>query len=170
MKTVNSKRLLVIALALVLSISIGLTFAYFSDYTAAQGKAVLALGGQTEIEENVDENSKTVSIKNTGETNVVVRVQIIGPTEMTIDASSPWVEHDGWYYYKGILKPGENGEGEKTSGTLVAKTEFNTDGKTDLGDKYQIVVVQESAQPTYDDNDYVEKPDGWDWIPEIKAQ
>ena len=41
---------------------------------------------------------------------------------------------------------------------------------TDLGDEYQIVVVHESAQPTYDGSNKVKTPEGWDYIPVIEAK
>ena len=165
MKTVKNKTfLLVIAMALVLSISVGLTFAYFSDYTDAKGGASLALGSQTEIEETVTNDSKTVFVKNTGETNVVVRAMIVGPTDMKVTASGSWEQKGDYYYYKKILKPGET-----TEGTLLANTGDYPAG-TDLGDDYQIVVVHESAQPSYDADNNVEKPEGWDYVPAMKAE
>ena len=164
MKTAKKNSfLLVIAMALVLSLSVGLAFAYFSDRTEAQGGAALALGGKTEIVENVVNESKTVTVKNTGDTNVVVRVMIVGPTQMTIDASGDWEKDGDYYYYKKILAPDE------TTSSIVAKTGDYPAG-TDLGDSYQIVVVHESAQPTYDGENNVEKPDGWGYIPAISAQ
>lgn len=156
MKTVkNNKFLFVIAMALVLSMTVGLTFAFFSDYTYAKGGSSLALGSKTEIVEEVTNDSKTVMVKNTGETNVVVRAMIAGPTEMKVEASGNWEQDGDYYYYKKVLKPGET-----TGGTLVANTKDYPAG-TDLGDGYQIVVVHESVQATYDENNKVEVPAGW---------
>ena len=165
MKTVNKKlSLLVIAMVLVLSLTVGLTLAYFSDYTEAKGGAKLALGNKTEITEDVTKDSKTVYVTNTGETNVVVRVMIVGPTGMKVTAEGKWEPHGDYYYYNEILKPGDT-----TKGTLFANTKDYPVG-IDLGDEYQIVVVHESAQPTYDGNNNVEKPEGWDYIPTMTAE
>ena len=165
MKTVKKNIfLLVIAMVLVLSLTVGLTLAYFSDYTEAKGGAKLALGNKTEITEDVTKDSKTVYVTNTGETNVVVRVMIVGPTGMKVTAEGKWEPHGDYYYYNEILKPGDT-----TKGTLFANTKDYPVG-TDLGDEYQIVVVHESAQPTYDGNNNVEKPEGWDYIPAMTAE
>ena len=105
MKKIMNKKsiLLAVSMALVLSLSVGVAFAYFSDYTEAKGGAVLSLGGKTEIKEDVNENQKTVTIKNTGETNIVVRVMIVGPTQMTIEPSDGWEQNGDYYYYNKIV-------------------------------------------------------------------
>ena len=109
MKAVFKKlSLLVVTLVLVLSVSVGLTMAYFSDYTPAKGGELLVLGGQTEIEEHVTDNSKDVTIHNTGETTVLIRVGIFGPDKMDVQYDESAWEKDGtFYYYKKALKPGE---------------------------------------------------------------
>lgn len=166
MKTVKNRSiLLVIALALVLSLTVGLTLAYFSDHTEAKGGSKLALGGKSEIHEEVDNDKKVVTIENTGETNLVVKVMIVGPAQMTVDAGDGWVQFDGddFYYYNKILAPGE-------STTSITANTGDYPAGTDLGDAYQIVVVHESAQPVYDSNNKVKKPDGWDNIPDITAE
>ena len=165
MKTVKKRTiLLVIAMMLVLSMTLGLTLAYFSDHTEAKGGAMLALGAKDEIHERVDENSKSVWIENTGETNIVVRAAIYGPTQMKVKAdTSLWEENGGYYYYKQILKPGELTK----EGSLVADTEF-PEG-TDLGPEFEIVVVQECAQAIYGDGNIVSKPAGWNHIPTIQG-
>ena len=165
MKTVKKNIfLLVIAMVLVLSLTVGLTLAYFSDYTEAKGGAKLALGNTTEIKEDVTKDSKTVYVTNTGETNVVVRVMIVGPTGLKVTASGKWEQHGDYYYYKEILQPDKT-----TEGTLVADTKDYPVG-ADLGDDYQIVVVHESAQPTYDGSNKVKTPEGWDYIPAMTAE
>ena len=76
----NNRKLLITALSLILclSVSIGLVWAYFTDYESARGGAVLKLSGQTWLQEDVDEKGKTISIKNVDETDMVVRVMVIG--------------------------------------------------------------------------------------------
>ena len=164
MKTVKKRTiLLVIAMMLVLSMTVGLTLAYFSDHTEAKGGAMLALGAKDELHEDVDENSKSVWIENTGETNIVVRVAIYGPTQMKVNANKNlWEENGGYYYYKKILKPGELTE----KGSLVADTKF-PEG-TDLGPEFEIVVVQECAQAIYDGSTLL-PPAGWNYVPQGEA-
>ncbi len=171
MKTVMKRKiLLVIAAVLVLSLSVGFASAYFSDHEAAQGAAKVQLGGETEIEENWDKGIKDVSIKNTGETEMVVRVIFYGPdsdnAKMTVHVAKNgnWVQHGNYYYYKAVLQPGDQTPYEQ----LTAEVVFKEGTEADLGENYDIVVMQEAAQATYefvDGKNKVAIPDGWDWIP-----
>lgn len=161
MKTVKKKSiLLVVAMMLVLSLTVGLTLAYFSDYEAAKGGASIALGGQTEIEENVTDKEKVVQINNIGETNVVVRVAIYMPealekveNSITFENASDWVKDGGFYYYTKVLEP------KKSTSTITAKTTVPDD--VQLGDSFDVVVVHESDQALYGESNKVVLPDGW---------
>ncbi|MBQ6583485.1 MAG: hypothetical protein IJH77_06660 [Mogibacterium sp.] len=156
MKAVSRRTiLLIIAAVLVLSLSMGLTAAYFSDYEGAKGGAMLHLGEKDEIKEEVDNDQKSVSIANIGETRVIVRVAIYGPAAMTVTNSGEWVKSGDFYYYTKVLEPGA-----ETEGTLIANTGDYPAG-TDLGSQYQIIVVQECKQVTYDSSNNIVTPDGW---------
>ncbi|MBQ3322179.1 MAG: hypothetical protein IJH05_04980 [Firmicutes bacterium] len=172
MKTVMKRKiLLVIAAVLVLSLSVGFASAYFSDHEAAQGAATIKLGGQTDIEEKWDDGIKDVSILNTGETEMVVRVIFYGPdsenAKMSVhvpENSKYWVKHGDYYYYKAVLQPKK----QTPFGELTAEVIFKEGTEADLGENYDIVVMQEAAQATYeyvDGKNKVAIPDGWDWIP-----
>lgn len=157
MKTVNRKSfLLMIAVALVLSLSVGLAFAYFSDHTEAKGGAKLTLGGKTEIVEKVTDNSKTVGITNIGETDVLVRVGIYGPSTMT-DAdikynASDWVKIDGFYYYKHVLEAGKDAKSDITA---------TIKGPEGVVQNFDVVVVNECMQVTYNEDGSIATPSGW---------
>ena len=150
--------LLVVALVLVLSMTVGLTMAYFSDSTEAEGGIPVTLGGQTTIIEKQSDDNKVIQIKNTGETDVVVRVAVYGPTEISYSGSG-WTDGgDGYYYYDSILPAGE------TSSKLTAKW----DVPEDLGDDYAVVVIQESDQAVYDASGSIVKPKAepaWAMVP-----
>ena len=156
MKTVINKKavLLAISFALVLSLSVGMAFAYFSDYTTAKGGATITLGGQTDIDEEVVDKTKTISIENTGQTDVVVRVKIFGQT--TIDeVGNGWtLEDDGYWYYNKVLKPTEPNK----STTNIVATAVAPEGQVD---NYDVVVVHESAQVTYGTDGKIKVPTGW---------
>jgi predicted ribosomally synthesized peptide with SipW-like signal peptide len=154
MKTIKNKTFqLVIALVLVLSLSMGMTFAYFSDRTEAKGGATLTLGGKTEIEETVTDKSKEVGIKNIGETDVLVRVGIYGPSTMTeiTYSGNDWEKIGDFYYYKHILPAGESAKSNITA-TIA--------GPEGVVQNFDVVVVNECVQVTYDDN-VIDYPDGW---------
>ena len=64
MKKINKTTLMLFALVLSLSVTVGATLAYFSDYEQASGGATLNLGGKTELTEGSNENEKDIVIKN----------------------------------------------------------------------------------------------------------
>jgi len=155
----NRSKLLIMAISLILclSVSIGLVFAYFTDYENGRGGAILKLSGQTEIEEKVDEDGKHIVIKNVDETDMVVRVQVIGnDSRMGVIEGENWVDGgDGWYYYSKILKGSKDGDGEETS-VLDAYIKV----EDSLLDDFEVIVVQEAERVIYD-GDTVVVPKGW---------
>jgi len=147
MKRINRTTMLIFALVLSLSVTIGASLAYFSDYEEASGGATLNLGGKTEMSEGKDANGKHIVIKNTGETNMIVRVGIYGPDGITkIDASRDWIlGKDGFYYYGKILKPGESTPGDSMDASI------NISWKGDKPDyDFEVTVVHEGSQALYD--------------------
>lgn len=157
----KNKKLLITALSLILclAVSIGFAVAYFTDYEAAKGGAVLNLSGRTEIEESVKGKEKTVSIKNVGDTDVVTRVMIVGE-KMDVTLGDGWTDRqeDGWYYYTKVLKcdPEDHEKGEATN---AIKAKITISGTEELKD-YDIIVVHESSRVVYD-GDKVVVPEGW---------
>jgi len=163
MKKISKKFMILFALVLCLSVSIGASLAYFSDYEEASGGATLNLGGKTEISEGEDHSQKDIKITNTGKTNMVVRVAIMGegvkyfknpPSYNTND----WVtdtDSNGvtWYYYKKVLKPTE------TTSDILAKMEFSWEGE-EPDYNFEITVVHESAQAVYNGRTLA-APEGW---------
>ena len=140
MKKISKKTiLLVLSVVLILSVSFGTTLAYFSDYKEAKGEAPLALKGSTDITEKIVDNNKNITIKNTGDTVVVVRVGVFGPDGMEVSGDN-WTPYNGFYYYDLALKPGE------TADTLVASIEGTEE---DLGEDLEIIVVHESETAKY---------------------
>lgn len=151
MKAVKrNKILLVVALTLVLSLTVGLTLAYFSDYTEAKGGKTVTLGGRTEIHETPHENSKDITIENTGETDVMVRVAVYGPSKIEYEDVEGWTDgKDGYWYYDYVLPVGKT-----TEATLTAKW---TVPKDQAGD-YNVVITQESEMVVYNSTGGIETP------------
>ena len=158
----NKTIIAVIAVVLTLTASIGVTMAYFSDYETAMGEVTLNLSGETTIDEDVTDTEKVVKIVNTGDANVVVRVAIYGPDGMKVTASEHWVKNGDFYYYDQILPPG----GETTTITAsIADIPVTADMS-----QFDIIVNHESALVTYNEDNTVKQPAGWDFLPVIKAQ
>ena len=161
MKTVNKKSLLVIAITLVLSLSVGLTMAYFSDYNAARGGRGIALGGKTELHDDYDASKKTVVIANTGETDVIVRVAVYAPVlsdgqTVTVSGSNWAMEGSGdtaYWYYTQVLPVGQS------TSPLTVNTEYMINA--DLGNTAEVIVTHESVQAVKDANGNYALPAGW---------
>ena len=158
-------KLLVVGLLLVALVLPAAAYAYFTDYEDAWGGAVIKLEGETKIHEEASTDKKVVSIENTGDTNVIVRVGIFGDyiSGITFENKKDWTHKDGddWYYYSQILKPGE------TTSSITATV--NKTAAEDAGHDFDIVVVHESERVSYDGtaDNKVRKPDGWTNMPAI---
>lgn len=165
MRKCRNKKLIIAIIAVVLTLltSTGVTLAYFSDYETAMGEVTLNLNGQTEIYEEVTDTQKVIRIFNTGDANVVVRVAVYGPEGMKVTADDEhWQKHGGYYYYDMVLKAGES------TGTITA--DITGIPVTEDLSEFDIIVNHESAIAVYDEENTVKKPDGWDYIPMIKAK
>ena len=158
MKKIRKRTMLIFALVLSLSVTVGATLAYFSDYEEASGGATLHLGGQTELKEGSDVNQKDIQIKNTGKTYMLVRVGIYGPDNMEMPkAGGDWFKgDDGFYYFGRALAPGE----ETAKGLLVAELKTSWKGEKPEYD-YEVTVVHEGCQVLYDNDGKLVYPDGW---------
>ena len=159
MKKIRKTTILIFALVLSLSVTVGATLAYFSDYEEASGGATLHLGGKTELKEGSDQNSKDIQIKNTGETYMLVRVGIFGPDNMTMPTpKGDWFKgSDGFYYFGRALAPGE----ETAAGLLVAAIKESWKGDQPEYD-YEVTVVHEGSQVLYDNKGELVFPKSWD--------
>ena len=152
--------ILTAALLLCLTVGIGMSAAYFTDYESARGGAVIDLGGQTELTEEVKDGNKIVSIQNTGDTDMIVRVMIYGDKgRISSIAADGWIEgSDGAYYYGKVLPSGES--------TRTLTVNVRT-GSSDTDD-FEIIVVHEGSRAVYaGDGQPAEEqtlaaPDGWD--------
>lgn len=145
----KSKRmiLMIMALLLVVAVSLTATAAYFTDQEEAVGGLPILLGEQTEIEEELDGLNKHIKIENKGETDVVVRVRIIGDTDrrMKVTPEDGWVKKGDFYYYTKVLTPGQ-----KTS-EIFAEVTYP---KGEENRAFDIIVVHESSQ-VYMDGDRI---------------
>lgn len=102
----------------------------------------------TEIEENVNsEGTKEPYVKNTGESNCLVRMRAtVSPEDAKVELegfNELWLynEGDGFYYYQGFVEPGKRTE-------VPLFTAYKLNGKADLSDfvPFQITLYQESIQ------------------------
>ncbi len=152
------KLITALGLILCLMVSVGFTVAYFTDYENARGGAVVDLSGRTEIEEEFDESNKIVTVKNTGDVDMVVRVIVLGDKEhMTVNTENndDWVKgtNDDYWYYTKVVKAET---GETTPLRIEVKGPVDPDDPID----FEIIVEHEAQRVTYD-GDTVAIPEGW---------
>ena len=162
-KSLTRKQSLFIACALILAlscISVPAAMAYFSDYDRGAGRVQVRMTWQSELHEKVTDGNEHVTVSNTGQTDVLVRVRAFaGDFIKVTDTDNKWHEQDGWWYYDGIL-----GAGQKTEELLV-------EVKTGMApeDDFEVIVVHESVRTAYESNDQLAAPEGWDYVPDLKG-
>ncbi len=155
MKRWNRKALLLAATGLVLAggASVGSAYAYFTTYTEASGGVKLELGStKTEIEEKVENGTKIVSVKNTGDYACYVRATAFAGSSYTLTyadgGSGKWSSgSDGYWYYSDLVQPSETTEALhiRIPQDLLSKVEKD-------GVDQNVIVVQECAAESYDDS------------------
>lgn len=136
------------AVILTAGLSVQSTMAYFTTYVTAKGGYEITLGSRTEIEEDVDDMTKHITLSNTGETECYVRVKVFCGSQIDITYSGAvdsegtqyWtLADDGYWYYKDILQPKESTE------VLLAKIEL----PEEFTESFNVIVVQECTPVKY---------------------
>ena len=142
----------VLALALVLAMSIGPAWSYFTATTSASGGAVIHVEPTTDIEEpDVSAGVKHVVITNVGEQTVFVRVRAFAGDyagTLTYEGEG-WTDGgDGWWYYDEALEAQTD-----SSALLITVPELTEADKSALenGENFSVVVVHESTPAVYDE-------------------
>ena len=135
--------------------------AYFTDRLHADGSAAVKMTWETTPHEEMDGNNKHITIENTGETPVIVRVQVFaGAFAETEAPDGGWIAgEDGWYYYGSVLAPGA--VTPELYVAVSAQTETGQDAAALPDYDFNIIVVHESARTVYEDNTTLAAPDGW---------
>jgi len=154
MKKMNRRKLMfaLAAVALVLTAVIRLedAAAYFTTYVSAGGSQVIRMGFETELEEDVSNMTKHISIKNTSKTNdCYIRVKVFNSSQFEVqftdksESGNLWrySQEDGYWYYDKIVPPGGS------TGILDAKIVL-PDGFEK--DSFNVIVIQECTPVIYD--------------------
>ncbi len=153
------KKYLLIAAAALLMIgaaAVSPAMAYFTDTHTASGMVTLSLGdSNVKPDESFDGMNKLITVTNTGDYAVFVRVKAIYGSNctVTLDAasSSGWsYGDDGYYYYASPLagKTGDASVGESSSQLklIVAAKEDTT------ADSFNVIILEEATRVRYDSN------------------
>lgn len=134
-----------LAMTLVLSMSIGPAFAYFTTSTSANGSFAIDVKSTTDITEQFDSWTKHVAVTNDeGSEPVYVRARAFADSDHALTYSGTgWTAGtDGWYYYSAIL------EGGQSTGELLVAIGGIPENPED-GDNFNVVVVYEATPVRY---------------------
>lgn len=152
MRKFSKKALCLAAAGLVLAggASVGSAYAYFTTYAEATGGRTFELGKTgTEIEEQVKDGMKIVSVKNIGDYGCYVRLTAFAGSGYKLvyadGGSGKWTDGgDGYWYYSELLEPGKSTE---TMNVKIPAELLKDAEDTDLN----VIVVQECAPESYND-------------------
>lgn len=140
------------ALILTLSVAVGSALAYFTAYVTASGSGTVSLGvPDTDLQEEVVDQAKWVTIKNIGSYDCYVRVRAFSGAETSLkyedqkdgtQSGGTWsMGEDGYWYYNAILPAGE------TTGTLKIGITL-----PEAADSANVIVVQECTPVLYQED------------------
>lgn len=152
-----AKRAGVIALSATLGVTAfaGTAYAYFTSHTQAAGSHPIELGYSSEINEDIVDGNKDITMVNTGDTEIMVRIQlfygtgvnnnvkITVPGENTVENSGWSQEADGVWVYEHVLQPGES--------THSLWVDVEADEGTDLSN-FDVTVIGQTSPIYYDEN------------------
>lgn len=177
-RNVSRKLVVALCLALVacLSVMASTAFAYYTDTSKANGMIAFSWTPdnpgnpdnpgtpddpdvpdvpddpdepKTDVEEELHGLDKSITVKNTGDVDALVRVQLIYPdpahmaggVTIEVQPGEGWMKDGDWYYYTSPVKPGESTD-------TSIKVSVNVQDKSKLR-PFDIVVIQQCAKVEY---------------------
>lgn len=154
--------LAILLILLVISTYVTPVLCYFTTYAEVDGGAQLSFSTSIDIQESVEEYTKTVRVENTSTTDdCFVRVSYVCPSEYTItpEYNETWGEHlvatdsnteatTTYFYYQKVLAPGE------VTSPIVYHI-FDKGGLeiTSAEHQFNIMVIAESCPVIYGNTD-----------------
>ena len=140
-----------VAIVLVAALAVGSAMAYFTAFDTAEGGLTLDIGfTQTNPNEKVEDETKQLTITNTGDYACYVRMKALtgdrykdGLRYSEPAGEGKWTPGaDGYYYYSDILQPGE------TTSQINVNFELPEEDPTD----FNVIIIQESTPVLYNEN------------------
>ncbi|SCZ80979.1 hypothetical protein [Pseudobutyrivibrio xylanivorans] len=143
---------LVAAVALVISISaVKPALAYFTATRTVEGttKAIEIGDVPPELDEDVVEMTKMITITNNGQYPIFVRAMAISPDnwQVNFNPEDGWMQEGDYYYYTKPLAP-EESTATQLKLDIVPK---QVNQEYDVPDSFNVVIVQEATKVIYDD-------------------
>lgn len=149
-KKIGNALLAFVAGAMVLTVNVGSADAYFTTYVEAQGGAVVHLGDETNIWEEVSGWIKHLTVANKeGSDPVYIRAKAFCGSQYDLTyTGSNWVAvGDGFYLYNSIVEGGQ----------VTTELTITVDAK-EKKNSFDVVVIYESIPVQYDENGEILKP------------
>ena len=143
----NKKFLLVAAALLVIgAASVKPAVAYFTDTQKANGEYTISLGDSpvTPTEE-VQGMTKIITVTNTGDYDVFVRVKAIHASNISDSLNSEasgWTKNGDYYYYASSLAKGEDAS--------PLSIDINVEQEIADVDTFNVVIIEEATKAIYD--------------------
>lgn len=153
-KTIRTWMYTAIAIMLIMSATMGSTWAYFTSYAKAKGGVTLKLGHQEEVDEDLNQWEKVINLTSTADSNeVYLRVRsFCAEYEVSYGNSQNWKDGgDGWMYYTKTLAPGASlsQSGDELKAKIKDVPDVHSEG-VEVGDVFNVIVVYESMEVQYD--------------------
>lgn len=130
-----------LAIALCLGLSVGVTYAYYTDATEASGTITIPVDPTTTtIDEDPDEAGKTIQIANESDSPAIVRVKLYyadANAAVTVSGEKWSLGEDGWLYYTEVLWGAQE--------TDALRADITSDGKTDALNDFDVTVVSQGV-------------------------
>lgn len=111
-KDMKTKKIAFAAVALLLIMTVGATMAYFTEKTGAVVNTFKAGDISTDVDEEIENLTKKLTVTNTGNGSCLVRISLTATPEeyLAMAEDNPeiknglWVDGgDGFWYYQGVL-------------------------------------------------------------------
>lgn len=149
MSLVKRASVVIVAAVLATAAVAGTAYAYFTAYTQANGGHTLELGYSTNITETVTDGNKTISMQNTGNIDVMVRVQIFYGSGVNNSIAVDIPDAEGWtktgdntWEFNGVLEP--------DASTSELHVNVSASENVDLSN-FDVIVIGQTS-PVYYDN------------------
>ena len=163
--------LLLLALALVIGAAVGSSYAYFTTYSTGRGGYIVHMGNRTEIHEEALGSKQDITIKNTGDYPVFVRVKIFAGSNITVEpafSSEYWEKRteggqDVYRYLKTLEKGEETGRTGETwnDGKLTFDLTIPKGEDVKEGDEVNVVIIYESVPAVFRDDGSPDLDTAW---------
>ena len=150
-------------------ITINQSLAYFTAYTDAWGSKALSLSRSTELEEDIEDEDKEISIKNTSEVvDIYTRVKVfynddnrveVSISDLGADKLWKYNEANGYWYYTKPIAPQES--------TSILKASVSTKIAEDDTNPLEIIVVHEYVTAIYNEDNTGNMDLSWQYGMEV---